>query len=322
MPASAAAERNDTVASVNPLEMIRLELQGRVRSLLTGSAEAPPRLQTRSASDDGLFGPASVTWVVHSDASMLVGGLRALLLQTMHPQAMAGVADHSGYRADPLGRLHRTSTYVGITSFGTRSQAEAAVRQVRSVHGRVQGTAPDGRAYAANDPHLLGWVHHTLVDSFLRAYERFGQHPLTAADADRYVAEQSVLADLIGAKDPAPATTKAELRAWMAGIRPELGADRRAREAARFLLFPPLPTPVLPAFAITASAAAGLLPVWVRRDLWIPTVPLADAIVVRPVARAMTRAIDWVLQAPHAGNSRPTTRVGRDSFGPSPGGTA
>ena len=229
---------------------------------------------------------------------MLVGGLRALFLQTMHPLAMAGVADHSGYRADPLGRLHRTSAYVGVTSFGSRADAEAAVRQVRSVHRAVTGTAPDGRTYSANDPHLLGWVHHTLVDSFLRAYERFGQQPLSSADADRYVAEQSLLADLIGASDPAPARTRAELRAWMIGIRPELAADRRARDAARFLLFPPLPTAVLPAFAITASAAAGLLPGWVRRDLRIPTVPFADAIVVRPMARAMSRAIDWVLQAP------------------------
>ena len=233
---------------------------------------------------------------MHSDAAILIGGIRALLLQTMHPLAMAGVADHSAYRTDPTGRLWRTSAYVGTTTFGTTEQATQAVAIVRRVHESVVGTAADGRAYAANDPHLLGWVHHTLVDSFLRAHQRYGDTPLTAVDADRYVAEQARLAELIGAVDPEPARSVSELRAWMWGIRPELRAGAQARVATRFLLFPPLALATRPPFAVLASAAIGLLPGWVRRDLRIPTVPFADALVVRPSARALSHVVGWALR--------------------------
>lgn len=278
------------------IESARLQLQGAIRSVLVGSAEPVRDLSRPAGGDDGLFGPGSATWTVHSDAAILIGGVRALLLQTMHPLAMAGVADHSAYRTDPTGRLWRTSAYVGTTTFGTTEQAVQSVAMVRRVHETVVGTAPDGRPYAANDPHLLGWVHHTLVDSFLRAHQRYGEAPLSPGDADRYVAEQARLADLIGAVDPQPARSVAELRAWMWGIRPELHAGPQARDATRFLLFPPLALATRPPFAVLASAAIGLLPTWVRRDLRIPTLPMADALLVRPSARTLARVMSWALR--------------------------
>lgn len=245
------------------------------------------------ADHPGLFASDSVTWRIHADSSVFIGGLRALLLQVMHPLAMAGVAEHSNYRADPMGRLWRTSLYVGTTTYGTADDARAAIAAVKRVHERVIGVAPDGRPYAANDPHLLTWVHHTLVDSFLRSYRRYGAESLTDADADRYVAEMAVLADEFGA-EPA-ARSVAELRAWFLAERPELRATGQAREVVRFLMVPPLPVISRPAYAVIASAAVGLLPRSVRRELWLPTLPALDPLVVRPATRTLMRTLDWIM---------------------------
>jgi len=243
--------------------------------------------------DPGLFGPDSVTWKVHADSAMFVGGLRALLLQTMHPRVMAGVADHSAYRNDPLGRLTRTAEYVGVTTFGTTAEADEMVAMVRKVHTYVVGTTPGGEPYEANDPHLMLWVHHALVDSFLTTYQRYGASRLTDHEADRYVAEMSVVADRLGC-DPA-ATSTAGLRHYFATIRPELGAGTQARDAARWLLMPPLPLAVRPTYAVITGAAIGLLPGWVRRQLWLPLAPGVDPVVVRPSTTMLLRTLDWVM---------------------------
>ena len=130
---------------------------------------------------------------VHADASMFVGGLRALLLQSLHPLAMAGVAQHSDYRTDPWGRLQRTADYLAVTTFGPAVDAELVVARVRAVHERVKGTARDGRSYSAGDPHLLRWVHICEVDSFLAAHRVYGAEPLTRAEADAYVADMAIV---------------------------------------------------------------------------------------------------------------------------------
>lgn len=243
--------------------------------------------------DPGWFGPDSVTWRVHADSAMFVAGVRALLLQTMHPRVMAGVADHSAYRHDPLGRLNRTAGFVGLTTYGTSEQATEMVAMVRRVHTTVVGTTPDGQPYEANDPHLMLWVHNALVDSFLRTFQRYGASRLTDAEADRYVAEMAVLADHLGC-DPAP-TSVAGLRQYFEDISDELGAGSQAREAARWLLVPPLPLSVRPAYAVIAAAAIGLLPGWVRRQLWLPLAPGTDPVVVRPATTALLRTLDWVM---------------------------
>jgi uncharacterized protein (DUF2236 family) len=296
----------------------RTRLARRVGNLLIG--DNPPAVERRGASveeDPGYFGPESVTWRIHEDAAMLLGGLRALMLQTMHPLAMAGVAQHSNFRDDPLGRLARTSLYVGTTIYGTRPEVERAVAAVRRVHESVVGVAPDGRPYAANDPHLLTWVHHTLVDSFLRAYQRYGAGAISAGEADRYVAEQAVLAGLFGA-EPA-ARSVAELKAWFAAERSELRATPAARDAIRFLLTPPLPVVARYPYVVIASAAVTMLPRWVRRQLWLPVPPAAEPLVVRPAATALVRTAAWVLAAYPLDEQAPaTTPEAAESAEPAP----
>jgi uncharacterized protein (DUF2236 family) len=245
--------------------------------------------------DPGLFGPDSVTWRIHQDSSMLVGGLRALFLQTMHPLAMAGVADHSNFREDAMGRLARTSAYVGITTFGSRRQVEQAIADVRRVHQQVVGVAPDGRPYAANDPHLLTWVHHTLVDSFLRAYRRYGGRALSREDADRYVDEMAVMCELWRAEPGARSVD--QLREYFTELRPELHATSSARRTARWLALAPVPLPARAPYAVIAPAAVGLLPGFVRRDLGLPLLPAFEPLVVRPAAFTLVRTLDWFMAA-------------------------
>ena len=143
----------------------------------------------RGADDERWFPPDSPIARVHGDASMFVGGLAALLLQSLHPLAMAGVDEHSGYRGDPWGRLARTSRFLAVTTYGSADDARRQIAAVRAVHRRVVGVAPDGRPYAASDPHLLTWVHICEIDCFLRAHERYGADHLTPAEADEYVAQ-------------------------------------------------------------------------------------------------------------------------------------
>jgi uncharacterized protein (DUF2236 family) len=215
------------------------------------------------------FGPDDPIWRVHADASMFVGGLRALLLQSLHPLAMAGVAGHSGYRSDPWGRLQRTSHFLATTTFGTVEHAERAITQVRDIHRRVRGKAEDGRAYAASDPHLLDWVHLAEADSFLRAYQLFGPEPLGPEDADEYVRQSGTVAALLGAT--APPTTVAELDSRLERFRPELAATTASRDAARFLLLdPPLPLAARPGYGLLAAGAVASLPGWARRELRLP----------------------------------------------------
>ncbi len=276
-------------------ELLRRQLGTAIRRVIVGEGPVVRDLTKPIAGDAGLFGPHSVTWKVHADAAMLIGGVRALLLQTIHPLAIAGVTDHSAYKDDPTGRLWRTSRYVGTVTFGTTEEAKNAVAMVKRVHEGVVGTAPDGRPYAANDPHLLGWVHHTLVDSFLRAHQRYARTALTLDDSDRYVSEQSRLADLFGADDPAPARSVAELQTWLREIRPELEVGQQAREATRFLLFPPLHNAARAPYAIIASAAVGLLPARVRRALGIRALPFANRLAVEPAAKTLIRVVGWAL---------------------------
>jgi len=273
------------------VDHVRRALQRRMRLLLTGHEHPPVHDPARV--DPGLFGPDSAAWRVHADTAMFVGGLRALLLQTTHPLAMAGVADHSDYRHDPLGRLQRTAGFIGVTTYGTTAEAKAAIARVRKVHARVTGHAPDGRPYDARDPHLLGWVHVTEVDSFLAAYQRYAVRPLSDADADAYVAEMAGVATRIGVM--APPRTRAEVHDTIEAYRPELRVGAQARDAVKFLVFPPFPLAARPAYGIISSAAVSLLPSWTRRMLWLPVAPGADTLLVRPATTALLRVLGWAL---------------------------
>lgn len=233
---------------------------------------------------------------VHGDASMFVGGLRALLLQSLHPLAMAGVAEHSDYRGDPWGRLQRTSTFLAVTTFGTANDAQRAVDKVRGIHRRVHGTAPDGRPYRADDPHLLEWVHIAEVDSFLRAHQRYGAAPLDRQGRDTYVAETSRVAAALGVIDPP--RTEAELAQRIAAFRSELHATDSAREAARFLLLtPPLSLLARAPYGVLAAAAVGLLPAWARLPLRLPYAPVLEGTAVRVAGTVLVGGIRWALSA-------------------------
>jgi uncharacterized protein (DUF2236 family) len=171
------------------------------------------------------------------------------------------------------------------------------VRRIRAVHERVRGTAPDGRPYAASDPHLLRWVHVAEIDSFLNAHQRFGLRPLDAAGRDRYVAETARVAEALGAVDPP--RSEAELRARIEEYRPELVGTPAAREAARFILLtPPLPPLARAPYAAIAAAAVGLLPRWAREHLSLPWLPPLEAVVVGPAGSAITRTIRWAMAPP------------------------
>lgn len=283
-----------TAALSRPVTDLRRGLNRALRSIVAGDRPPVRDLAAPVHGDPGIFGPDSVTWRVHSDSSMFVGGVRALFLQTMHPLAMAGVADHSDYRSAPLVRLGNTANYIGLTTYGTTEQAHATIATVKRVHEKVVGRAPDGRRYAANDPHLLSWVHHALIDSFLRAYQRYGRRPLTASEADQYVAENAVVAERFDCD--ARVSSAVELNDWLQAERPELRAGRQARDAARFLVAPPLPLAARPPYALIASAAIGLLPGWVRRELRLPLPPLVEPLTIRPSMWVLTRALDWVMR--------------------------
>jgi uncharacterized protein (DUF2236 family) len=282
----------------DPIAQIRTALQGAIRNVLVGETVPVRDLSKPLVGDTGLFGPESATWRIHADASMLIGGIRALMLQTLHPLAMAGVADHSAYRTDTSGRLWRTTAFVGITTFGTTDEAKQSVAMVKRVHERVKGTAPDGRTYSANDPHLMAWVHHCLVDSFLTTYQRFGERPLAKSDADRYVSEQARLARLLGTSTPAESVT--ELKQWFRDIQPELKGTPTAREATRYMLNVDLSLPLVakPIYGVIAAAAVSILPRFARRELRFPTLPLTEGFAVRPAARVITRGVGWAMSAP------------------------
>ncbi len=247
-------------------------------------------------SDPGLFGPSSVAWRIHRDPSMLIGGLRSLLLQTMHPLAMAGIAQHSDYKSDPWGRLNRTSRFVGATTYGSTASAEESIAIVRRVHERVVGTAPDGRAYSANDPHLLLWVHVAEIDSFLSAFDRYGIGKLRDADRDRYVAEMAEVACRLGSEAP-PESANA-LAECLADFRSECEATDDALETVRFLSSPPLPWWTKGTYASLAAGAITSLPAWVRRELKLVVPPLADPLAIRPVASATTKMLGYLMSTP------------------------
>ena len=227
--------------------------------------------------DYGLFGPESVTWRLHADSAMALAGLRALLLQALHPLAMAGVEQHSAYRTDPWGRLARTGEFIGVTTFGTAEQAHRAAARVRGLHGNKGGVEPEsGARYRVSDPHLLLWVHCAQVDSVLVSLRAAGVR-ITSTDADRYVAEQVVMAELVGIETADAPTTTDELAALIDSYRIELRATEAGRGALRFVLFPPMSTrwvvAAKPAWATLASVAVALLPRWALKLYGLPGLP-------------------------------------------------
>jgi len=282
-----------------PTDDVRTRIAGRIRRSISGErvTATARRQELFDAPGERWFDDDSAIQRVHADSSMFVGGLRAILLQSLHPLAMAGVAQHSDYRHDPWGRLQRTADFLAATTFGPATEAQRAVDRVRAVHEHVTGTAPDGRPYAANDPHLLRWVHLVETDSFLAAHQRHGAEPLDPDGCDEYVRNMAVIARALGV--PAPPESVRALHDQLHSYRGELHGTREARDAARFLLLkPPVDLAARPVYGMIAAAAVALLPRWARRPLRLPSMPLIEAIAVRPAGEAVTRGLRWALGVP------------------------
>lgn len=264
---------------------------------MVAGPEGPQRRERiHGAAGPRWFAPDRPIREVHADASMFVGGLRALLLQSLHPLAMAGVAEHSDYRGDPWGRLQRTSTFLAFTTFGTASDAQRAVDKVRGIHRRVHGVARDGRPYRADDPHLLEWVHIAEIDSFLLAHRLYGAKPLDQSGRDAYVSDTARVASALGVVDPPQ--TEAELRERIAAFRPELRSSEAARDAARFLLItPPLPLLARGPYGVIAATSVSMLPSWARPPLRLPYFPPVEATAIRAAGRVLVGGIRWAMSA-------------------------
>jgi uncharacterized protein (DUF2236 family) len=265
-------------------------------AMVAGPEGPQRRARIHGAPGPRWFAPDRPIRAVHADASMFVGGLRALLLQSLHPLAMAGVAQHSDYRGDPWGRLQRTSAFLAVTTFGAADDAQRAVDKVRGIHRRVHGTAPDGRAYRADDPHLLEWVHIAEIDSFLLAYQLYGAKPLDRAGRDGYVADTARVAAALGVIDPP--RTEAELRDRIEAFRPELRSTAAAREAAKFLLVtPPVPLLARGPYGMVAATSVSMLPSWARLPLRLPYLPPVEATAIRMAGRVLVGGIRWAMSS-------------------------
>jgi uncharacterized protein (DUF2236 family) len=295
------SDRRGTLEDMAAPDLRSVDIRGWLATQLRGRVVGPDAAQRAvtlfDATGPRWFEPDAPIRRVHADASMFIGGMRALLFQSLHPLAMAGVAQHSNYRADPWGRLQRTADFLAATTFGPVAEAERAVAIVHQVHKRVTGVASDGRPYEANDPHLLRWVHLAEADSFLTAHDRYGSDRLTPAEKDHYLRDSAVIARALGVVAP-PESVQA-LRDQLQEYRSELRGTPEARDAAKYLVFrPPLPVLARPAYGLIAGAAVALLPVWARWSLRLPVLPVADDFTVRPAGEVVTRTLRWAM-SPH-----------------------
>jgi uncharacterized protein (DUF2236 family) len=276
------------------LDARRVELAQAVRDRIAGPEFQTVHERIWYTPGPRWFGDQDPIWRIHLDTSMFVGGIRALLLQSLHPVAMLGVSQHSGFRGDPWGRLQRTSRFLATTTYGTIADAERSIAIVRAIHRRVKGTTSSGRKYRADDPHLLGWIHAAQVDSFLTTYRFFGAEPLDKTDADVYVRQSGFVAAKLGVVQPPQ--TVAELDAVLAAYRPELKLSPAAKQAAEMLLKdPPLAGAQRFGYAILAAGAVSTLPTWARTALMLPILPTTDRLVARPLTRTALGTIRWAL---------------------------
>jgi uncharacterized protein (DUF2236 family) len=269
------------------------DLDATATGLIERSAAAYVSGVPEDAADDGLFGPASVAWRVSTDLAWPVAGLRSLLMQALHPLAMAGVDQHSGWRRDPVARLAATSAYLTTVTFGERAVALHAAARVRRIHDRVRGTdAVTGRPYAAGDPALLLWVHAALVQSSLAAVGAFGT-TLSAEDSDRCVEEMMVAAELVGVPPPLVPASVADLERYVASVRPGLSCTPAAAESMAYLLDPPgLDEEIAEFWHDVRDAAIAVLPQWARQMYGYGTPPP-----LTPARRAEIRQSLGVLDA-------------------------
>ncbi|MDM8355955.1 oxygenase MpaB family protein [Pandoraea communis] len=263
---------------------------------LTSGPGAPRLNYDTPAGDPGLFGPDAACWHVHGDfTSMMIGGISALLMQSLHPLAMAGVWDHSTFRQDVIGRLRRTATFIGGTTFGNTADAEALLERVRRIHLKVTGTAPDGRPYAAYDPELLTWVHVAETSSFLRSYLVYKNPGFSRSEQDRYYAEVSRIAVALGARDVPMSVS--QIDEYLAMMRPALCASERTEDVVRVLRNLPAPFAGARMFSgLLFRAGIDLLPDWSQVMLGLEAQSMVRRLTVRPAVRHMAQVARWSMR--------------------------
>jgi uncharacterized protein (DUF2236 family) len=270
------------------LTRLRHHVNRNIRSAIGLSNDPPPRCNDPQ---EAYFALDSVARIIHGDLPpMLIGGLGSLFIQMLHPHTMAGVAQHSRYREDPLGRLLQTANFIGFTTYGTRSEAYASIERVLAVHQVVRGVADDGVPYYANDPHLLAWVHAAETSMFLTAYRRYGSTRLRDEDADRYVHEMATLANDLGMVDPPKSV--AELDATIQRFRPELRLSPDGATARDFVIRGVQRAPTHRAVNwLLVRASFALMTRWELELLGVPRRPVFNRFVVQPATHGLCRLL-------------------------------
>ena len=275
----------------SPADFLRRRLVGKVRGVLNDVAAGQ---QPVALSDEALFGRDSPIRMVHAGVvSMLVGGIRSLLLQMLHPHALQGVLDHSDFRADMHGRLRRTARFIAVTTFAHRDDAMAAIERVNRIHTKVSGTLPDGTPYSATDPRTLAWVHVAEATSFLEAYLAIVRPGMPLSEQDEYFRQFALIARALGA-DPVP-ESKAEAEALIVELRGDLATSEAAREVARLVLSQRPEGAPAAVQRTLGTAAVDLLPPYARTMLAL-TRPLVSALPARMATRTMSETLRWAFR--------------------------
>ena len=273
---------------------IKASIAQQVRQMTGGKGRPTAFLEPKG--DPGLFGPDSMVWQVHAHfIPMLVGGLSSLLLQALHPLALAGVWDHSSFRQDLKARLGRTAFYIASTSYGGRDMAMQSIERVRNIHLKVTGSLPDGTVYRADDPTLLKWVHLGEVLSFLGGYQQFGHSPLLLQQEDQYINEMALLGELLGAEGLPHSVTEAN---WMLqSYRSALVFNERTRAVVELIEHFPCRPVDRPILRLVIAAAFHLLPDWALRLLNKPPASAGEKAFVRYALKLLAHPIDWALDS-------------------------
>lgn len=269
---------------------IRAAANDKVREFLAGDSELGED-ELATPESPGWHKPTDEIWTVNSEPALLMGGLASLMLQTLHPQVMAGVYDHSDYETDPLGRFQRTSRFVSATTFARAEIADGLVDQVNAIHKHITGTSEIGEPYKATDPHLLMWVHVTEVYCFWKSFVDYG--PDVEVDVDAYVSQMGKTAIALGV--PEPPQTWTEVEETLSAYQYECFYGKQAAETMKYLLDPRSAPGVASApYAIAIPAALRLLPLWARKLAEIPLLPVVTPLAVKPVAKVLAGTLRWI----------------------------
>ena len=293
------------------MEFAKVAIRRRINELFN-DYERGERPALRRA--DALFPTDSVAWRVNGDiVTMMIGGVSGLLLQMLHPAVLAGVWDHSDFRADMHGRLRRTAKFIAVTTYDHASAGNAVIDKVRRIHDRLGGTLPDGTAYRVSDPGLLAWVHVTETTSFLDSWIHYAEPTMSLADQDAYLAEMARIGRALGA-DPVP-TDRASAETLIRSMRPQLKADARTTEVAALVMRQKVGGMLEDISAdLIMKAGADLLPDWAREMHGLPKA----SPVVRNGARTMQRMLDWTYTgSPNRQVWPDEVKVWPDAAGPS-----